>query len=144
MHALLIMKEVGHNWQKLSPKEKSIYEEAANLDKQRFQIETQKFEKEIENAINNKNLNQPIFDESDKNINEIDIQEEVESNSEDEHQSNDSEISQSIKDHPINNQKLFQVSSNTSRLKLAYCAFSKSVRISLMISILDTPKSQKW
>jgi hypothetical protein len=120
MHALLIMKEVGHIWQKLSAKEKYKYDEGAKLDKQRFLDETEEFEREIENAINNKNLSQPGFDKLDKNIDEIDEPVDLRSYSEVDHQSSDSEMSKSDKFFPNDTQKLFQVSSNTSRLKLAY------------------------
>ena len=121
MHALLIMKEVGRTWQALDPAEKSIYEEAAKLDKQRFQLETKEFEKELQNVINN------------KKVGEDDSQEESKSNSEVEHQSNDVEMTLSDGNYPSDTQKLFQVSSNTSRLKLAYCSFSKLVRFFLLI-----------
>jgi hypothetical protein len=140
MHALLIMKEVGHIWQKLSAKERYKYDEGAKLDKQRFLDETEEFEWEIENAMNNKDLNQPSFD---KIIEEIDESVDLRSYSEVDHQTSDCEMSKSDKIIPNDTQKLFQVCSNTSRLKLAYSVFSKMVRYLSVTFFLDASKSQK-
>jgi hypothetical protein len=112
------MKEVGHIWQKLSAKEKYKYDEGAKSDKQRFLDETEEFEREIETAMNNKN--QPSFDKSDKIIEEVDEPVDLRSYSEVDSQISDCEMSESDKIIPNDTQKLFQVSSNTSRLKLAY------------------------
>ena len=46
--ALDVMKQVGLRWQTLHKSEKSIYDSKASDDKNRFQRELNKFEKEIE------------------------------------------------------------------------------------------------
>lgn len=47
MHALDIMKEVGRLWQSLNSKDKSKFDEQAQLDKIRFKTEIEAFQNEI-------------------------------------------------------------------------------------------------
>lgn len=48
MPVLQIMKEVGYQWQNLTPEEKQVYQKLADEDKLRYQKELKEFEKEVE------------------------------------------------------------------------------------------------
>lgn len=48
MPVLQIMKEVGYKWQNLTPSEKKVYQDIADIDKIRYKNELKEFEKEVE------------------------------------------------------------------------------------------------
>ena len=91
MPVLQIMKEVGYKWQGLTPSQRKVYQDLADIDKVRYRNELKDFEKEVEtlqvakplksktnnkakkvneikdNILNSAMMSVPLFDEFTKN-----------------------------------------------------------------------------